>query len=297
MLSIEEGMRQHLYRPSHLIIMWRDPQRSEGDGALDEGSRMVFRQALLDWLCRAQDATGIVGVAGDYSFSHGWSAAYPETTCYIIPAFLEAARRCKMSEYEERARRMADWEVSIQLADGFWQSGFVTAPKVPAVFIMKTEAGGNSPIGTCLIPNFTRVAWPLLALATVTGEVSYRHSAVRFLEWAARCPHDTGWFEHCALEPNEPPLLHTIGYTIEGFLESGLLLKEDRWITVGQCAADALLHRYEVCRCLAGTYAEGWKGDRSFSCLTGCARISPNLEPIVRNYPRHPRPQYSAEVE
>jgi hypothetical protein len=306
---IEEGICQRLYRPSHMIIVWRDLQRSEGDGALDEESRIVFRQALLDWLCRAQDATGVGGVSGYYSFSHGWSAAYPETTGYIIPTFLEAARRCKMSEYQERARRMADWEVSIQLADGSWQSGFVTAPKVPAVFntgqvieglvaahswfgdsryleaaarggdwLVKhqDEDGGWRQFTYRNMSNtyFTRVAWPLLALAKVTGEVSYRHSAVRFLEWAARCQHDTGWFEHCALEPNEPPLTHTIGYTIEGFLESGLLLKEDRWITVGQRAADALLHRYEVRRRLAGTYAEGWKGDHSFSCLTGCAQIS-----------------------
>lgn len=305
----EEAVRQRLYRPSHMAVVWRDVLPPRGETSLTEDSRTVCRQAILDWLCRAQDATGGGGVSGYYSFSHGWSAAYPETTGYIIPTFLEAARRLKRGDCEERARRMADWELDIQLPGGSWQSGFVTAQKVPAVFntgqVIEGLVAAHSWFGDSryleaatragdwLLKNqdedggwrlftyrntsntyFTRVAWPLLALAKVTGEVAYRLSAVRFLEWAARCQNDTGWFEHCALELNEPPLTHTIGYTIEGFIESGLLLQEDRWIAVGQRAADALLHRYEVRRHLAGTYALGWKGDHSFSCLTGCAQIS-----------------------
>jgi hypothetical protein len=120
----------------------------------------------------------------------------------------------------------------------------------------------------------TRVAWPLLALAQATGERTFGMAATRYLHWASLQQDDTGWLAQCSLESGDPPLTHTLAYAVEGFVESGVLLGDERWIAAGQRTADALLHRFELRRQLAGTYDRGWRGNFGFACLTGCAQMS-----------------------
>jgi uncharacterized protein YyaL (SSP411 family) len=194
------------------------------------------------------------------------------------------------------------------LPEGAWQSSFVTAPPIPAVFntgqVIQGLLAAYATFGATdyleaamrggqwLVHNqdedgawrrhtyrnfpnaySTRVAWPLVALAEAAGEPALRNAAIRYLQWASRCQDEAGWFERCMLESDDPPLTHTLAYAIEGFIEAGVLLSDERWIAVGQRAADALLHRYEIRRHLAGTYDRGWRGNHSFACLTGCAQM------------------------
>src|SRR5690625_4519330 len=90
--------------------------------------------AVMDWLCRAQDATPDGGVARMYHIKTGWGASYPETTGYIIPTFLEYARLTENRSYVERALRMADWEIEVQMPSGAVQGGTVADPPSPAIF-------------------------------------------------------------------------------------------------------------------------------------------------------------------
>lgn len=307
--ACQTGLAERLYHPSHFAVWLRDKQHQPASVPEPGGSREQYIQALLGWLAKAQDAVPGGGVSGYYSFASGWSAAYPETTGYIITTLLEASRRLNSEEWAMRARRMIEWEIEVQLSDGSWQSGFVDQPPVPAVFntgqVIDGLVAGYTHFKDprCLDtavkgarwliahqdgdgawrqyvyqnnPNCysARVAWPMLTLAEVTGDADIRASAIRYLSWAAACQDEGGWFKHCSLEPGDPALTHTLGYTIEGFLESGLLLKEERWIGVAQRAADVLLHKFEIRKHLAGTYGRGWKADHSFACLTGCAQIS-----------------------
>jgi len=297
-----------LYRPSHLSTWYRDWTDSS-TSTLPGVDRRRYVAELLGWLKRAHDATVGGGVAAYYSFAEGWSAGYPETTGYIIVTCLEAAVRLGDPDLRARARRFADWELGVQMPVGAWQSGLVTATPVPAVFntgqviqgllaayrafgrIRYLEAAARGAHWLTAqqdadgawrrhtyrdFPNSysTRVAWPLIDLAEVTGESEFRESAVKYLEWASRWQDESGWLGRCSLEPEEPALTHTLAYAMEGFLESGLLLREERWVRVAQKTAEALLHRYEVRRHLAGSYAQGWRGDHSYACLTGCAQVA-----------------------
>jgi hypothetical protein len=89
---------------------------------IDHGAERVLSE-VIDWLCRAQDnsASADGGVAREYSLTHGWATSYPETTGYIIPTLLAYADRSGRRDLVDRARRMADWLVSIQLAQGGFQ--------------------------------------------------------------------------------------------------------------------------------------------------------------------------------
>jgi hypothetical protein len=307
--TIEDATRFRLYQPGHLKLWLRDWLSHPAVRDRTERANDVYQRALLGWLGRAQDALPGGGVAAYYGLAEGWSAAYPETTGYIIVTCLEAAKRLCEPALAARARRMADWELEVQLPGGAWQSGLATAPRVPAVFntgqviqgllsaydvfgdtayLEAAVRGGRwlvdhqDPDGAWRqytyndFPNTysTRVAWPLLTLAHATGERAFSTAATRYLYWASHQQDETGWLAQCSLEVGDPPLTHTLAYAIEGFIESGGLLGDERWIAVGERTADALLRRFEIRRQLVGTYDRGWRGDFAFACLTGCAQMS-----------------------
>jgi hypothetical protein len=96
-------------------------------------------RAAMDWILRAQDATADNGVSYGYfpcDEEHGWIASYPETTGYLIPSLLEFAQRFGDDAIRQRALRMANWEVEIQMESGAVQGGHVCPPEqqTPAVF-------------------------------------------------------------------------------------------------------------------------------------------------------------------
>ena len=108
----------------------------QGLPTADPGIDRAVEEAL-SWLCRAQDNTRSQdgGVARHFSMIDGWSASYPETTGYIVPTILASATRKQSEELRERARRMLDWLVSIQLPNGGFQAGPVgSEPICPVTF-------------------------------------------------------------------------------------------------------------------------------------------------------------------
>ena len=95
----------------------------------------------MDWLRRAQDATGCRGVAAAYTLNRfrrawrrGWLAAYPETTGYIIPTFLDYFRLTGDPDFRSRAIEMARWEADVQMESGAVLAGYIDQPPAPAVF-------------------------------------------------------------------------------------------------------------------------------------------------------------------
>src|SRR5467141_697083 len=97
--------------------------------------------AALDWLARAQAASGDGGFARGYSLawnpyfrSRGWQPSYPETTGYIIPTFYLAARHLGRPELAQCAERAAHWEVEVQLPSGAVRGGVMGEHTAPAVF-------------------------------------------------------------------------------------------------------------------------------------------------------------------
>ncbi len=58
------------------------------------------------------------GVSAGYSLENGWTPPYPETTGYIIPTFIKYSKLVNNKEYLNRAIKMADWEIEIQMKDG-----------------------------------------------------------------------------------------------------------------------------------------------------------------------------------
>ncbi len=273
----------------------------------------VHLAAAIDWLCRAQDVRDgepdAGGVSAGWSFEDGWLPSYPETTGYIIETMLAAARLLERPELLARAQRMIDWELSIQHADGAFPGHFGEAGSRPVIFntgqIMHGMIAGYTQLGRaeCLAaavraghwladqqdddgcwrrfehndtPHVynTRATWALASTGVIAGEPRLVAAARRNLDWALTQQTQSGWFAANAFVPGRSPFTHTIAYAIRGFLESGVVLGEARYVDAALRAGRGLAAVQRDDGWLAGTYRDGWIADATYCCLTGVAQMS-----------------------
>jgi hypothetical protein len=305
-------LRYKPWRRRHLRLVMRDllpgPATSQADAR-------THAAAAIDWLCRAQDVrngkSDAGGVSAGWSFEDGWLPSYPETSGYIVETFIAAAGWLGRPELLQRAHRIIDWELAIQDRDGAFPGHFGEPGSRPVVFntgqIMHGMLAGYVQLGRreCLeaavraghwlarhqeadghwrkfehngVPHTynTRGTWALVATALISGEAALKEAAVRNLEWALAQQQPSGWFANNAFTPDRDPFTHTIAYAIRGFLESGVLLRIERYVDAALKAARALALAQRQDGWLAGTYDEHWTPTARYACLTGMAQMSLN---------------------
>ena len=304
-------LRYKPWRPRHAELVWGSLRGATGDPQ----AHHVHLVAAIDWLCLAQDVRDshpdAGGVSAGWSFEDGWLPSYPETTGYIIETLLAAAQVLQRPELVGRAQRMIDWELSIQMPDGAFPGHFGEAGSRPVIFntgqIMHGMIAGYTQLrrDECLAaavraghwladqqdddgcwrkfehnetPHVynTRGTWALLATGLIAEEVRLVQSAKRNLDWALSQQSTCGWFATNAFVPWRSPFTHTIAYAMRGFLESGVLLGEQRYLDAALMTGRGLAEVQRQDGWLAGTYKDGWKADASYACLTGIAQMSVN---------------------
>jgi hypothetical protein len=269
-------------------------------------------EAAFAWICAAQDATPDGGVAGCYNLIRGWGESYPETTGYIIPTFLHYERTLGNAEARDRAIRMADWETNIQLPTGAVRSGMMNVKVGPAVFntgqvlfgwvsvyqqtgcpeyaasmrragewlvsIQDNDGAWRkhlSMLTTSSVQSYnSRTAWGLALAGRELDESNFVQAAIKNCEWVLHQQRDNGWFDKNAFADGEVPLLHTIGYVLEGLLGAGELLNCERYLTATIAGIDPLLSIYKKTGVLRGRYDSNWNATVSWRCLTGEAQIA-----------------------
>jgi hypothetical protein len=304
--------RYRPWQPRHARLIAADMFRTAAGQRLDHRAHL---QGAIDWLCCAQNVRDgrpdDGSVSAGWSFEDGWLPGYPETTGYIIETFLAASEILQQPELVRRAERMIDWELSIQQTDGAFPGHFGEAGSRPVIFntgqIMHGMIAGYRHLGReeCLeaatragkwlvsqqdddgcwrkfehndVPHVynTRATWALLATGLLAGDGGLVMSARKNLDWALGMQTSSGWYETNAFIPGRSPFTHTIAYAIRGFLESGYLLGEERYLQSAQKAGRALAKVQRKDGWLAGTYRDGWLADAGYCCLTGLAQMSLN---------------------
>jgi len=289
-------------------------RRRDREGLSDDpGVDRALAEAMA-WICLAQDASVSQdgGVARHYSLRTGWSSSYPETTGYIVPTMLRYAEYSGSALYRERAQRMLDWLVSIQLPNGAFQGGMVDQhPVVPVTFntgqILFGLAAGTETWGDRYrVPMVaaaewlastqdpdgawrnhaspfagegdhtydTHVAWALFEAARSAQESRYADAAFRNVYWAITQQHPNGWFSHCDLNDPTQPLTHTIGYTMRGVLEAYRYAPSDDLLDAAIRTADGALSAMRNDGAIPGRLDARWRGAVPWVCLTGNAQIA-----------------------
>jgi len=280
----------------------------------DPGHEAVIASCTA-WLCMAQDksASNDGGVARDFSLQKGWATSYPETTGYIIPTMIAMAHRTGDASLHERARRMLDWCVAIQFAEGGFQGGKIDAtPRVPVTFntgqILIGLAAGAAEYGNARYVDAmhraaawlrdtqdadgcwrkystpfakqgekayeTHVSWGLFEAERLAPGHGYGAAGLRQVEWALSKQQANGWFASNCLNAPENPLTHTIGYVLRGVLEGHLLSGRADLLQAAVRTANGLLGAIGAGGYMAGRLNSNFGPAATYACLTGSVQIA-----------------------
>jgi rhamnogalacturonyl hydrolase YesR len=310
--------RSVLSRVSSLVLTpgARAERRSDARGVPDRdpGIDRVVDESIA-WLCRAQDCSASAdgGVARHYSLITGWGPSYPETTGYIVSTLLAYAREHNDRALAERAKRMLDWLVSIQVASGGFQGGTVgrlsetpvtfntgqilfglaagaenygepyrRAMRKAADWLVETQDSDGcwrkypTPFAAPGEKSYeTHVAWGLLEAARVDASKRYADAALANVRWALRSQTENGWFDNCCLsdDPTQP-LTHTLGYALRGVVEAFRFSQEEIFLRAACKTADGLISALSSDGFLPGRLRSNWSGAVAWSCLTGSVQIA-----------------------
>ena len=309
------------YRPVHREAL--DVARLERSGPPNDVTpSRSHLDAAISWIKRAQAEAGDGGgVAWGYRARAavrsgaplGWIGPYPETTGYIIPTMLRYAAVTGDAASIESARRMADWELRIQLEDGGFQGGIYGSEPVSSstfvtgqVLFGLIEAyrswqrapyrdaavrAGDFLIG-CLDENGrfvkgfshfcaagskayeVRTGLALGELGAEQENESYRQAASRMADYALSCQERNGWFRENDLDHHDVPLTHTIGYTLEGLHGLGKLLHRTDCMDAVRRTLDTIVKLVREDGFLAGRWRCDWTPAVDWACLTGSAQIA-----------------------
>ena len=244
----------------------------------------------------------------------GWRASYPETTGYIISSLLEFSERVGDERVREAAVRMARWETEIQMPSGAVQGGPVCPPdrQTPCAFNTGmvldgwnsafrttgeaalfhaarraadwlvsdlTEEGYFRTNGQFITPGKIKTynclcAWAMYRFGEDARDARYQAAALHVVEAALRQQQPNGWFANNCLARPEAPLLHTIGYTLQGIFEVGLLAKREDLVRAVQRSVEPLLSRVSHKGFVHGCFYPDWEPATFSSCLTGSAQLA-----------------------
>ncbi|OGY18929.1 MAG: hypothetical protein A2900_03415 [Candidatus Chisholmbacteria bacterium RIFCSPLOWO2_01_FULL_50_28] len=267
----------------------------------------------MEWLKTSQDGSKDSGISAYFDLlKHSWAYSYPETTGYIIPTFLAYADTSQKYEFEERAIRMGDWEIAVQLPSGACRAGDVRN-RFPRVFNT-----GQVILGWCSLfrrtsdPKYlraavdasswlvrvqdddgkwtrhtyqgprtyhARVSWALLETYALSERKVFLKAAQKNLSWVLSQQTDNGWFRNTSLSDPNSPWTHLIAYTVQGLLESHRLLSNSALSTNvyagAKRAASKLRTVYAASSFLLPSSLDArWKSSDLYSCLTGDAQIA-----------------------
>lgn len=243
-----------------------------------------------------------------------WKPSYPETTGYIITTLLAYAARTGQQEVAARALSMADWEIDVQMASGAVQGGAVCAPSQQTAAAFNTgmvldgwcsayvhsrqerylesarraadflvndlDAQGHfqtngSFVSAGEVKTYTCLcAWAMHRFGDLVGEPRYGAAAVKAVEAAVRQQSANGWFAHNCLNNSRAPLTHTIGYTMQGVLEVGVLAGRQDFVDAVRLTAEHVIPRVRSDGFLPGRFLPDWEPAVLSSCLTGSAQIA-----------------------
>ena len=243
----------------------------------------------------------------------GWSGPYPETTGYIIPTFLDLALYAEeYNSLEPRAITMGEWLLTVQFDDGAFPGNIYKKGKTNEKSIFNTGqimlgltrlydhtreqkyldsanraakwlVSQQAPSGEWQVYNYvrgfspsyySRVSWPILKVFARNGDDTLKNGALSNLKSIQARQLPNGFIEGAGFKPGAPAVLHTLAYTIRGFLESALILNDESLWNTGYLFAEKVFRTFELKKQLYGTWNSDFTGERWYQCLTGNVQMA-----------------------
>ncbi len=246
-----------------------------------------------------------------YNPFNGWSPMYPETSGYIIPTFLEYAKRFDSDLARGKAIILADWLLSIQNPDGSFpgllytknnqsKSIFNSAQIIIGLVSIYNYTSSKDYLNALLkcakwiVENqnndgswskhnyqsgytpsyYTRVSWPILLASEINGDKNLKRAAIKTLQLVQNRRLDNAFIKNSGFEKNSYAYIHTIAYVIRGFLESSIILGNEEFNDSAIDWAEVILKKFELNGKLPGAYFDNYKKISYFECLTGYCQLA-----------------------
>ncbi len=278
-------------------------------GDISPGDWQKRTDAALAWLRRSVAVHRGQGSAHSYSPLFGWAKAYPETTGYIIPTLLDYAVIRKNEGLRQDAISCGQWLCQIQMPSGAFP-GLLVGHTEPSVFntaqilfgltrmleeteeeqyrialerattwLLRTLETDGSWRQAAYVPGFvpsyyTRAVWGMLRANQLLQKPEIDAAMRRALHFYAARFLPNGTVRDWGFWPEKAAFTHTMAYTVEGFLESAVLLNEPDILQKTISSADIFWSVVQQKGRTAGRYDQDWRGDYKFRCLTGNAQWS-----------------------
>jgi hypothetical protein len=240
--------------------------------------------------------------------------SYPETTGYIIQSFCDYSVQYDTTEHLAQAVKMAEWEAQVQMDSGAVQGGALCEKEKqqPAVFNTGMVLQGYSTLlkhvkNETIMASAQKAAnfllqdlgedghfqthgafvsaakiktynvlcgWALYKFGELSGDKQYIKAALNNAEAAMEQQQENGWFANNDLTKENYPLTHTIGYTLQGLLEIGVLAERHDMIQAVIRGINPIIANISQKGFLAGRFFSNWQPASLSSCLTGSAQIA-----------------------
>lgn len=177
-------------------------------------------------------------------------------TGMALLGFLEAHRRTGIRAFTECAHKAAAFLIGDIDADGYLRSH-------------------GRQVHQSTVKSYTCLcAWPLFRASEQLGDERFLRAARRVSDAVLRQQHDNGWFaNNCLSARSDAPLLHTIGYTLQGMVEMGIATGERKYVESAIRGVDGLVPHCER-GFLHGRWFSDWQPASLWSCLTGSAQVA-----------------------
>lgn len=239
-----------------------------------------------------------------------WYPAYPETTGYIIETLYDYSAHFWEIPLGKYALDCSEWLLSIQKDNGSFPalldpkgkpSVFNTAMILFGLRRSYLETGYERFFAAAdqacswlvevldkdflwtrfayvegYVPTYyTRAIWSVLEWAKDLSRAAWVHAMENALsKLFTRYDRKGKQFSDWGFHPNRPAFTHTIAYTLRGFMEAGLILKNEVILSVVDEILARLADEYARFGLMPGSFARDWKADKSFTCVTGNAQLA-----------------------
>lgn len=250
-----------------------------------------------EYIVKLQKESG--GFTAGYHILKGWLPEYPEITGYTIPTLL------RIGEIE-RAKRAADWLVKIQNPDGSfpdyaWKNTYVfdagqillglieiyrysgderyqTAAERTAKWLIEQQDDNGAFVrhtyGGKPRTYHSRVGWALVLAGKTFEEKEFLDAGVKNIEWAISQQQENGMFRFSGFATDKDTVLHTLAYTTRGILETGLLLKNEKYTQAAVTSIEKLAEIHFKYGILPGYFNDQWEPTSKSKCITGLAQTA-----------------------
>ena len=165
-------------------------------------------------------------------------------------------RETGSDRFRVSGERAARWLIEMQEPNGHW--------------IRSNSQFANS---TLTVYN-VKAAWGLAEMGVALEAPEFVAAAVRNAEFALTQQLPNGWFQHCCLYDGDRPLLHTIGYAMQGLIGIGKVVNRPEFLEAATRTAGALMRLMDKEGFIPGKIDRNFKASVDWCCLTGSAQTS-----------------------